>query len=177
MSKELKLSFILFFALSCVVIAWKTLSNFFGGVAINFIGIVGLLFGVVLLCIKNKEIVKRIRDLFVVSLLLIVLEMIVYFACEFGYGELLFGFFVYQNVISFIAILFLAYLMFRFILEIQNKQLKWIEFLLGNVKLTSKVRKAKELSNGCLQEKPNCSHTETKENNAEEVEITIETEE
>ena len=182
MSKNLNLSYILFFVFSAILIAFKTLTSFFGGVAINIMALIALVFVVLTISFKDKELMKRIRDLFLIACAFCVLELVIYFACEFGYGETLLGFSVYQNIISFLGILFLAYIYFRYSMELLNKKIKFIEILLGNEKRSAKPKKAKELSNGCLEEKPNCKqeNNEEKPNNEEsekEETIIIETEE
>ena len=128
---------------------------------------------------------NRIRDLFIIACVFCVLEIVIYFACEFGCGENLLGFSIYQNIISILGMLFLAYIYFRFSMEMQNKKVKFIEIMLGNEKRTVKQKKAKEVSNGCLEEKPNCKQEnigsgETEKEKLEEQEegtIIIETEE
>lgn len=185
MSKNLKLSYILLFAFSAILIAWKTLSNFFNGVAINFVGILGLIFAITLICFSDKSIMKRILDLFILACVFGVLELIIYFAFEFGIDldyKTIEGFMVYQNIITFMGILFFAYISFRFISEYKNKKFHFIEIMLGNEKRTAKAKKVKatkEVSNGCLEEKPNKSHPCNNENqntNETEVENKIETE-
>ena len=64
MTKNLKLSFILFFIFSAILIAWNTLASFFCGVAINYVGIVGILFVNLLLVMTDKTLFNRIKDLF-----------------------------------------------------------------------------------------------------------------
>ena len=157
MSKNLKLSYIFMFIFSAILIAWQTLSTFFGGVAINFVALLGLVFAITLMQFSDKELMKRIRDLFIVACAFCVLELIIYFACEFGYGEVIKGFIVYQNILSMLGILFLAYVCFRFTAEYLNKRFTFVEVLLGNQKLKTKKKekKAKELTNGSLLDKPN----------------------
>lgn len=178
MTKNIKICFILFFVFTAVLIAWNTLTSFFGGVAINFVGIVGLTFVVALISFSNKEVFKRIKDLFLISCAFCGLELFVYFAFEFGWNdfESLKGFIVYQNILSTFGFLFFAYVAFRFICEMKNKKVKLIEIMLGNEKRPAKVKKAKEISNGCLEEKPN-SQNNVKEEKTEEDIIIIETEE
>ena len=178
MTKNLKITYILFFVFSAILVAWNTLTNFFGGVAINFIALVGIVFYTLLLTMKNKDLLKRIKDLLLLASIFCALEFIIYFACEFGYGETLKGFIVYQNIISFLGILYFVYVAFRFTTEYLNKKIKFIEILLGNERCSPKVKKAKEISNGCLEEKPNTqsSKQENEENNEDTV-IIVETEE
>ena len=178
MCKHLKLSYILFFIFSAVLIAWKTLSSFFGGVAINFVGLVGLTFVIMLLCFTHKDLFSRIKDLFFIACGFCVLELMIYFAFEFGWcsSKSVEGFLAYQNVLSIFGFIFFAYISFRFILEMQNKKIKFIEIMLGNEKRSIKVKKAKEISNGCLEEKPNKQNLEHKQTEEDE-NIIIETEE
>ncbi|MBQ9795703.1 MAG: hypothetical protein IJW36_01900 [Clostridia bacterium] len=181
MTKNLKISFILFFVFSAIIVAWQTLFSFFGGVAINFVSIVGLTFVVLLLILKDTELFKRIKDVFIIACVICLLELIIYFAFEFGWKDnfnALKGFIVLQNIISFIGMLFFAYLAFRFICEAKNKKIKFIEIMLGNEKRSIKAKKVKatkEISNGCLEEKPNQKNqfnsAETEDN------IIVETEE
>lgn len=181
MSKNLKLSYILLFIFSAIVIAWNTLRNFFGGVALSFVGLVGLLFVVLLLILKDKELFKRIKDVFFIACVFCILEIIVFIPFEFstvsfdysqkGY-EILKGFAIYQNVLIFIGILFFAYISFRFITEHLGKKIKFIEIMLGNEKRTIKAKKvkaSKEISNGTLEDKPNNKNNEKESsNNVEE---------
>ena len=176
MTKNLKLSYIFMFIFSAILIAWQTLSNFFGGVAINFIAILGLVFAILLIQFSDKDLMKRIKDLFIISCVFCVLELVIYFACEFGTGESIKGFIIYQNILSFLGILFLAYICFRFTSEYLNKKFTFIETILGNVKRQpkKKEKKAKELTNGSLEDKPiNKISTESK---PESVELNDQTE-
>lgn len=183
MSKNLKLSYILLFVFSAIILAWKTLANFFNGVAMNFVALLGLTFVVVLNCLNDKELFKRIKDILIVACSFCVLELVIYFACEFGAGENLLGFSIYQNIISILGIVFLGYLSFRFTTEYLNKKIKFIEIMLGNEKRVVKPKKAKEFANGSLADKPSKKTTapiemeEETEQNEEETEIIIETEE
>lgn len=180
MSKNLKISYILLFVFSAVLIAWNTLMSFFGGVAINFVALVGLVFAILLLSMNDKPMFSRIKDLFFIACGFCVLELIVYFAFEFGiktYDDIK-GFLIYQNVISVIGMLFFVYLSFRFVTEMKGKRIKFIEIMLGNEKRAPKVKKAKEITNGSLEEKPNKQNTaETNEKENEDSSIIIETEE
>ena len=177
MNKKLRISYILFFVFSAIVVAFRTLSSFFSGVGLYFVVVLTLVFIVLTISLNDKSIMKRVRDLFFIACVFCGLELIIYFACEFGYGETLLGFEVYQNIISFLGLLFLAYTYFRFVSEQANKRYKFIEILLGNEKFSSKEKKAKEVTNGSLEEKPN-NKQETEEKKTEEENIVIiETEE
>lgn len=180
MSKYLKITYILFFIFSAIMIAWNTFSNFFGGVGINFVALLGIVFVVVLIMFNNKEVVNRTKDLLIVASSLCVLELIIYFACEYGYGEFLKGFIVYQNILSFLGILFFSYIAFRFTTDFLGKKIKFIEIMLGNEKRRNTPKKAKEVSNGSLEEKPTKKAEESKNivdsatnTDDEEVEIII----
>ena len=183
MTKNLKLSYILFFTFSAILIAWNTLTSFFSGVAINYVGIVGILFVNLLLVLTDKELFKRIKDLFLISCVFCALEILVYFVFEFGCTDLnvLKGFLVYQNILTLFGLFFFAYVAFRFITEYKNIKIKFVEVMLGNEKRNVKQKKAKEISNGCLEEKPNQKCNENnlpeEENNNEEIEIIEEDEE
>ena len=143
MNKNLKISYILLFAFSCVLLAFKTLSAFFCGVGIAFVAMLGIVFAVLLISLKDKEIMKRIRDLFIVACVFCCLELIIYFAYEFGNGEKFIGFEVYQNIIIFLDMLFLVYMCFRFSTEVLNKKIKFIEIMLGNEKNNLKPKRQK----------------------------------
>lgn len=177
MSKNLKISYILFFAFSAILIAWQTLTAFFNGTAINLVALLGLTFVLFLIIFTDKEVFKRVKELFFIACGFCVLEFIVYFAFEFGWNSFnaLKGFIVYQNIISFIGIMYFAYICFRFVCDFKNIKIKFIEIMLGNEKRSIKAKKVKEtreISNGCLEEKPNRKPQENSEEN-----IIIETEE
>lgn len=157
MNKNLKLSYVMFFVFSAVLIAWKTLSSFFCGVAINFLALLGLLFVTLMLLFNDKTLFKRIKDLFLICCAFCVLEILVYFVLEFGLGNLktyksILG---YQNVLSILGLLFFFYIAFRFICEFKNKKIRIIEIMLGNEKPSIKAKKQKEVDNGSLEDKPN----------------------
>ncbi len=158
MDKNLKLSYILLFVFSMIVVAFKTLTNFFGGVGINCVALLVLAFILMITMLKDKSVAKRIWDMFTISCAILLLELVMYFACEFGYGLEIEAFEILQNIISFFGILLLSYVGLRFTFDFQNKKLKFIEILLGNEKRTPKERKpkkSKEITNGSLCDKPN----------------------
>lgn len=172
MSKDLRLSYILFFIFSSILVSWNTLSKFFGGVALNFIALLAIVFVIILIYYKDKNIFKRTRDLFWVSSAFVLLELITYFSNELGNGESIKGFIVYQNILSILGMVLMIYIGFRFALELLNKRVKFIEVILGNEKFNHKIKKTKEISNGSLEDKPN-NKVEVEENET----IIIETEE
>ena len=157
MNKNLKLSYILFFVFSAVLIAWKTLTSFFGGVAINFLALMGLVFVTLLLLLKEKDLFKRIKDLFLICCVFCVLEIFVYCVFEFSFGNLKTykSFLSYQSVLSILGLIFFFYIAFRFICEVKNKKFRIIEIMLGNEKPSIKAKKQKEVDNGSLEDKPN----------------------
>jgi len=171
MSKQLKLSFILFAVFAGIVMAWKSFMNFFSGLSvitgsagagINFVAILTILVVLLLIVFTNKEVKKRIMDLFIVACVITFLEFFVYIALEFGIknAETFENFMIYQNVITVIGLLYFAYIAFRFITEYKGLKLGFVEFILGNKKDNAqvKIKQAKELENGCLEEKPNNIH-------------------
>ena len=171
MTKNLKLSYILYFVFAAVLVAWNTLHNFFAGVAINFVGITGLLFVLLILIFIDKDLFKRTKDLFIISCVFTVLEFFVYFIFEFNVGNLAIyeNTIGYQSVLSMLGFIFFIYTAFRFILELKNIKLKFIEVMLGNDKFTAKPKKTKEVSNGSLEEKPNQKIEENLESTENEV--------
>lgn len=172
--KNLKLTYILLTVFSCITIAFKTLTSFFGGVGLNFVAMLAIAFVIMLIALKDKQIAKNCWDLYALSGILLILEFVMYFACEYGNGLFIKGFWIYQNVVAFIGLIILAYICFRFTLEFLNKKIRIIEIMLGNQKRVKKEKKAKEVSNGSLLEKPN--HKEGTKENKEKVGFTIENE-
>ena len=164
MNKNLKLSFILFAIASAVIVAWRTLHVFFGGVGLNFVALIVVLAVLIGLILNDKYIFNRTKELFISLCVLTTLELIVYFAFEFAIksSSHFAGFLVFQNIISILGILFLAYAMFRFITEHKEVKIGFVEFVLGNGKAHKQQKKAKELTNGTLEDKPN-RHRETEE--------------
>ena len=157
MTKKLNLSFILLFCVATVVVAWKTLQTFFGGVGLNFVGLVALIIALTVIILTDKHSFNRIKEMYFIGCGLAALELIVYFAFEFivkSYNHVA-GFMVYQNILSFIGLLYVAYIAFRFITEYKDIKIGFVEFILGNKKITKQPKKAKELTNGTLEEKPN----------------------
>lgn len=178
MTKSLKTCFILSLIFYSIVIAWNTFTSFFSGVGINFVALIGIVIASILISCKNKDTQNRIKDIVFISCLFCLLESVIFFAFEFADAETIKGFIIYQNIISILGLIFLAYSTFRFWSELTNKKFKFIEILLGNkCKKPKEKKKAKELTNGCLEEKPNkqatTQQTSTSQNNEEELEIII----
>ena len=176
MTKNIKLSYILLFIFTTIIVAFRTLSNFFGGVGLNFVALLGIVFALLVLSLSDKDVIKRIKDMFIAACAFCLMELIIYFACEFGNGETFVGFSVYQNIISFLGILLLVYVCFRFTTDFLGKRIKFIEIMLGNEKRAPKVKKVKEVTNGSLEDKPgNIKHVQTEDQ--EENIVIVETEE
>ena len=117
MSKELKLPYILLAIFTGIIMAWKTLLGFFSGAGVSFVAILTILVVLILLVLQKAEVRKRIIDMVVIAGVISLMEFIAYIPFEFGVSnyEIYQGFLVYQNVITFISILFFAYIAFRFI--------------------------------------------------------------
>lgn len=171
MNKNLKLSFILFTIASAVIIAWRTLANFFNGVGLNFVTLLIVVAVSLSLILTNKYVYNRIKDLFFTLCGLAILETIMYFAVEFSFNlkNTCVGLIVYQSIISSLGILYFCYTIFRFITEIKEVKIGFIEFILGNGKPTKQQKKAKELTNGTLEEKPNNKKEEPSQPVEEEI--------
>lgn len=173
MTKELKLPFILLAIFTGIIMAWKTLIGFFSGAGVNFVAILTIMVVLLLLVLQNSVVRRRIMDMFVIAGIITFLEFIAYFPFEFGTSnyKVIEGFLIYQNVITFISILFFAYIAFRFITEYLGKKIGFVEFILGNKSNSgSKVQKEKvnkELENGSLEEKPNKIIEETVDEESE----------
>ena len=161
MNKNLKLVYLLTFILSIVIVAWNTLSNFFGGVGINYITLLVCVAIMISMVVADKQLFNRTKDLFFASCVLTSLESIVYLPNEFGAcknPDVAVVFFNFQNVFTLLGLLLLIWLLFRFLTEYQNVRIHFVEVLLGNEKRVKKDKKhkpSKELSNGSLAQKPN----------------------
>ncbi len=157
MSKSLKCSFILFILIASISLAWRTLSGFFSGVGVNFVVMVVALGVILYLVLTDGYVKNRVMDLFVLSCIMVGLELLVFMVCEFGWFNLqsLKGINIYQSIISLVSLLFLVYIMFRFLTETKNVRVNFVESILGNQAREKKEKKSKELTNGSLEEKPN----------------------
>lgn len=163
MTKNLKLTFILYAVFFAIIMAWNTLSQFFFGAGLNFVALLVILAVILIMYLTDKFVASRTRDLFYSIIAFAVLEFLVYFVFEFGIGSYKTweGFANFQNILTFFAILFFAYLVFKVICEIKGLRFGIIEFILGNSKKSPKQKKAKELSNGSLEDKPNHANNES----------------
>ena len=168
MTKNLKLSFILYLSFFAVIIAFNALLAFFGGVGIAFIGLIGIITTILILIFVDKYIFDRTKDLFIAICIFAIFEFLVYFVLDFRIGNINVwnGFLGLQNVLSFLALLCFAYTVFRLITEIKDIRIGFVEFILGNSSRSVKTKKAKELANGCLEDKPNNHKTEEEDDNS-----------
>lgn len=174
MAKNLKMTFILFMCLAGVVMAFKTLVIFFSGAGIAFVALLGLLGTLCFLC-KDAEVRRRVLDIFIIACVLVALEFFTYFIIDIltkGYAR---GLNVYQSVVSVLAIIYFAYIIFRWVMEGKGAKVSFIESMLGNRKTEKKPKKAKELTNGSLMEKPNKKHVEESSNfsSIEQTEVAV----
>ena len=178
MDKNVKLFYLLTFVMTVVVVAWNTLTNFFGGTGINFVAMLVMLAILISMVVSNKELLKKVKDLFIVDCALTALETIVFIPNEFGgcknYNVAV-VFFNFQNVFTFLGLIFLCWLLFRFLTDYKNVKIHFVEVMLGNEKRTKKPKKekqAKEVSNGSLSKKPNSIEAEEDVQDAENEEST-----
>lgn len=180
MTKNLKLAFILFSVFFGIIMAWNTLTNFFSGVGLNYVAILVVLALILMLTLTDKFVASRTKELFISVIVFAVLEFLIYFIFEFQIGSFKVWevFQNFQKVFSFFALLVFAYIAFRVICEVKGIKFGFIETMLGNEKKGTKQKKAKELSNGSLEDKPN--HTQpdpTEEHETVEENIVINNEE
>ncbi len=173
MSKNLKIAYILSMIFAGIILAWGTISNYFTGVGICFIALVAILICLLVLFLTDSHVKSRIKDLFIATCVFVVLEFFVYFLVEFNLITIdaLTGMQRYQMVISILGLLYLAYVVFRFIMDLKEIKIGFIEIMLGNKERVKKIKTAKELSNGSLEEKPNQKHNENSNSNKEEKSI------
>ena len=67
MNKHLKLTYLLTFILTVVIVAWNTLSNFFGGAGINYIALLVVIAIMISMVVADKQLFNRTKDLFISS--------------------------------------------------------------------------------------------------------------
>lgn len=163
MDKNLKLALISALVSSCVVVAFVGLTAFFGAVGVPFVALLLGLAGLVFLFVYDSYVRTRTRDLLIIQIVFTALELVLFCAIDFGWasGEAALKFFsTYQTILSILALLWLAYVVFRIIYEACSLRYVFVESLLGNGNRSSnrvaKQPKArKEFANGSLEDKPN----------------------
>ena len=76
MTKNLKKSYLLSVIFSCIMIAWRTLANFFGGSGINFVSLIIIIGMLAFFMIKEKYVWKRIKDIYVLICVFSLMEFL-----------------------------------------------------------------------------------------------------
>ena len=157
MTKNLKTSFVLYMIFYCVLIAWATLSMFFRGVGINFVALIVVLGLILSIKLTDEHVSNRTKELFWASVAFACIEFLLYFFIEFGIAR---GRFynvldILQHVFTGISLLVFAYVIFRYITEMKNVKITFVEIILGNEKPVKRIKTNKDLSNGSLEDKPN----------------------
>lgn len=178
MTKNLKLSFVLLTIFSAIIMAWRTLTNFFGGVGLNYVALLGIVVALLLLMMNDEVVKNRIKDMFIIACGFAIVEFIIYFVFEFHVGSagVNRAFWIIQNIFTFFGILFFAYIMFRLFAELKGLKVGFIEAMLGSNKTnTNKPKKAKELENGSLEEKPSIRESLLVSEETEEPTVEFET--
>ena len=161
MDKNLKIIYILFLIFSGILVAFNTLTTFFGGVGINFVALITIVFTTTMLASK-KHCVKKFLDLIIIACLFCLFESVIYFAFElFSFKHV--NLRTYQNIVSIVGLLFFIYSSLRFFLDYTNKKI--LKFNANHKSKHPKEKKAKELINGCLEDKPNNKPVDTIHNN------------
>lgn len=159
MEKKFRLICILSLVLAGIAIAWNTLINYFAGVGINFVAVLAIFSIIFMITIDNYTVRKETKDLFIVNLVIVGIETLV-FAMEeyFGrFGNIMYIFYVIQCFLSVFAILYFAYIILKMLFASQGRLGGVFHCLFGSK--TKKPKKAKELTNGSLEDKPQNSET------------------
>lgn len=156
MTKNLKLSFILLAVFSAIVIAFRTLAVFFKGFGINIVALLAIIAVLLIIILSDNHVKNRIKEMFIAACVIAGIELLMFFPFEFG-ATIGFTKFilVIQDILIVLNVLFLAYIVFRCICEIKGVKIGFVEAMLGNVSKERKKKKAKELTNGSLEDKPN----------------------
>lgn len=157
MTKNLKLSFVLYMIFYSVILAWATLTSFFGGVGINFVALIVVLALLLTIKLTDEFVSKRTKEMFWASVVFAGLEFLIYLVFEFtiARGNAVKVFWIFQRIFTAFSILAFAYIVFRFITELKGVKIGFIETMLGNRNVSRKKKSNKELSNGSLEDKPN----------------------
>ena len=145
-------------------IAISNIISFFNGVGFAFIATSILLFLAISNILKSDK-KKRFGDLFIFIFIEIMLLIMLFFAYDFALdGNTSKYAMVMRNICAIYSIIAVAYVLFRYIREINGKNYKFVEYMLGNyvpaprskkVKPTKEdVKRNKELENGTLAPKP-----------------------
>lgn len=166
MSKNLKLSYVLLLVFTAIIVSFRTLLNFFGGVGLSFVALFTILTILLYLLLTDEYVKNRIKDMFIVVCVFVFFEFMIYIVFEFGVSNVsvIRAFLIMQNVLTALGLIFLCYVFMRMFLDLKGVKLSFIEIMLGNEKCNKTPKKAKELTNGSLEEKPN-KKGQSEENN------------
>ena len=166
MSKNLKLSYVLLLVFTAIIVSFRTLLNFFGGVGLSFVALFTILTILLYLLLTDEYVKNRIKDMFIVVCVFVFFEFMIYIVFEFGVSNVsvIRAFLIMQNVLTALGLIFLCYVFMRMFLDLKGVKLSFIEIMLGNEKRNKTLKKAKELKNGSLEEKPN-KKGQSEENN------------
>lgn len=166
MSKNLKLSYVLLLVFTAIIVSFRTLLNFFGGVGLSFVALFTILTILLYLLLTDEYVKNRIKDMFIVVCVFVFFEFMIYIVFEFGVSNVsvIRAFLIMQNVLTALGLIFLCYVFMRMFLDLKGVKLSFIEIMLGNEKRNKTPKKAKELTNGSLEEKPN-KKGQSEENN------------
>ena len=186
-------AYIYIIAIFGIGVAISNIISFFSGVGFALIGASVLLILAIMNIFKHDELKRRFWDIFVLIAIEILILIILFFAYDFSLSvypqyniETDFPL-VMRNICAIYSLFAIAYIVFRYISEINGKKYKVIEFLLGNrvsgtkekkVKRSKEeIKKNKELENGTLEPKPSSlENNATVQNEVEESEEeTVET--
>ena len=166
MDKNLKLALISALVSACVVVAFAALVTFFGATGIPFVALLLGLAALVFLFVYDSYVRTRTRDLLILQIVFVVLELIVFCAMDFGWASTasaVKGIGNYQIVLSIVGLFWLAYVVFRIIYEACSLRYGFVEGVLGNgggnsrdrAKQVKTQKTRKEFVNGSLEDKPN----------------------
>lgn len=145
-------------------IAISNVISFFNGVGFAFIATSILLFLAISNILKSDK-KKRFGDLFIFIAIEVMLLIVLFFAYDFNLNGITNKFpLVMRNICAIYSIVAVAYVLFRYISEINGKEYKFVEYMLGNYtpaprekksKMTKdEIKRNKELENGTLEPKP-----------------------
>lgn len=169
MSKNLKLSYVLLLVFTAIIVSFRTLLNFFGGVGLSFVALFTILTVLLYLLLTDEYVKNRIKDMFIIVCVFVFFEFMIYIVFEFGVSNVsvIRAFLIMQNVLTALGLIFLCYVFMRMFLDLKGVKLSFIEIMLGNEKRNKTPKKAKELTNGSLEEKPNKKQEEKTEEKSE----------
>lgn len=145
-------------------VAISNIISFFNGVGFAFIATSILLFLAISNILKSDK-KKRFGDLFIFIAVEIMLLIVLFFAYDFTLNGITNKFpLVMRNICAIYSIFAVAYVLFRYISEINGKEYKFVEYVLGNYTPAPKqkkikpskeqIKRNKELENGTLAPKP-----------------------